>query len=131
MSVSFRPRSSVLIGGLQFPYSFSLPGPLAVLFVESQLFVVRRSQLAGDEEIMNLGRDVERIAIRDDEVRNLPGLDGSNLADSSQFDVEAALRRRGEANSLPRCRGALHRHLAIARTWDRRYYCTTTVTFAL
>lgn len=26
---------------------------------------------------------------------------------------------------------ALHRHLAVARRRDRRYYCTTTFTFAL
>ena len=41
--------------------------------------VVRWSQLAIDEEITNLRRDGERIAIRDDEVRYLPGLDSAKL----------------------------------------------------
>src|ERR1700688_3488892 len=53
--------------------------PVRILFVEALVPVIQRRALALDEQVLHFGRQLERVAVGDDDVGDFAGLERADL----------------------------------------------------
>src|SRR5436190_10422977 len=72
-----RQRAGVTVGWTCLPWSVSSAGH--VLLEQLDLRVVEREVAAGDDHVLNLRSNLQRVAANDDEVGDFSGLDAADL----------------------------------------------------